>query len=215
MVRSIAYDGYRRMPWRNGLGVTREIAREPQAGEDFAWRLSLAQIEHDCDFSAYPGYRRALVLIGGDRLRLRFQGHGGCTLSPARRGVRFEGAWHTRCAVPEGPCTDLTLIVRDAAGARSPAVLAAPKGLRVTSTRRVQFPRPDHGALFVLEGSVSVTGPQGAPPHCLDTHDTLLVAADSGGRLTVRNRGQGPARLVMLRWRASADGIASPPPMSG
>jgi len=205
VVRSIAYDGYRRMPWRNGLGVTREIAREPQAGEHFAWRLSLAQIEHDCDFSAYPGYRRALVLVSGDRLRLRFQGHGGRSLTPARRCVRFEGEWRTRCAVPEGPCTDLTLIVRDAAGARSPAVVEAPKVLRVAATRRVAFSPADHGALFALEGSVSIAGIDGAPPHRLAPRDTLLVTPDLAGTLTVHNLGQAPAHLVMLRWRASAD----------
>ena len=33
--------GYVAMPWRNGGGVTFEIAREPQTGTDFDWRLSI------------------------------------------------------------------------------------------------------------------------------------------------------------------------------
>src|SRR5215469_6679430 len=71
---------YRSMPWKNGRGVTLEIAREPAAGEEFAWRLSLAQIDADCDLSPYPGYRRALVLVSGNSLQLRFRGHGSSSL---------------------------------------------------------------------------------------------------------------------------------------
>src|SRR5215469_18523053 len=83
----LKYKGYRSMPWKNGRGVTLEIARQPATGEVFSWRLSLAQIDEDCDFSAYPGYRRALVLVTGNSLKLRFRGHGSCSLGPSRRGA--------------------------------------------------------------------------------------------------------------------------------
>src|SRR5690348_12283220 len=106
------YATYRTMPWRNGRGFTLEIAREPATGVDFAWRLSLADIEQDDAFSAYPGYRRALVLVAGSRLQRRFREHGTCVLGSGKRGTRFDGDWETHCAVPEGRCTDLSLIVR-------------------------------------------------------------------------------------------------------
>jgi environmental stress-induced protein Ves len=60
------------MPWRNGQGMTREIAREPAAGENFLWRLSIAEIAASCDFSLFPGYDRTIALIEGAGMLLEF-----------------------------------------------------------------------------------------------------------------------------------------------
>lgn len=193
------------MPWKNGRGVTREIAREPAIGEEFAWRLSLAQIDADCDFSAFPGYRRALVLVTGDNLHLRFKGHGSSSLGPARRGSRFEGDWQTQCAVPHGCCTDLSLIVRRGSAARPACIVRAPLLLRIGSTRRVDLAYGFHCALFALDGSVAVTGSTRARPRSLRTWDTLLLSPGAQRSLTVRNRGPHPAQLVLLRWRPGRD----------
>ena len=42
----IAANEYRRVRWKNGLGWTREILRQPDH-EDWDWRLSIAEIEQD------------------------------------------------------------------------------------------------------------------------------------------------------------------------
>lgn len=193
------------MPWRNGRGVTLEIAREPATGEEFTWRLSLAQIDTDCDFSAYPGYRRALVLAAGDSLRLRFRGHGSRSLGPARRCARFEGDWKTHCAVPEGPCTDLSLIVRGSSVSRPACILRAPMVLRISSTRRVVLAKGLHGALFAIDGSAAVTEFAGARSRSLHTRDTLLLSPGAERILTVRSIGPSSAQLALLRWRAGRD----------
>jgi uncharacterized protein len=57
-------------PWKNGAGLTREIA----IGGDvraFDWRLSIAEVEHDAPFSAFPGIDRCIVLLRGAGMRLR------------------------------------------------------------------------------------------------------------------------------------------------
>lgn len=194
------YKAYRAMPWRNGRGVTLEIAREPAIGEEFAWRLSLADIDTDGEFSAYPGYRRALVLVAGNSLHLRFRGRGNRLLDPSSRGARFEGEWQTHCAIPEGRCTDLSLIVRKGLAAPA-AVVRAPKILSLRSTGRAVLARDLYGALFVLEGSATVTESVGARPRIVHARDTLLLPP--GARRTVRLRrvGEAAARLVFLAWR--------------
>ena len=48
---------YRAMPWKNGQGITHEIAREPAAGDSFLWRLSIAEVAADGDFSLVPRHR--------------------------------------------------------------------------------------------------------------------------------------------------------------
>jgi environmental stress-induced protein Ves len=195
------YQVYRAMPWRNGLGSTLEIAREPVRGEDFAWRLSLADIDRDSDFSAYPGYSRALVLVAGNSLHLRFRGHGNCFLDPARRATRFQGEWKTRCAVPEGRCTDLSLIVRRGPAARPTSVVRAPRMLRLESTGRMILGRDLYGALFVLDGSLAVTESIRARALTVRARDTLLLTPGPQRTLRLRSLGQSAAQCVLLRWR--------------
>jgi environmental stress-induced protein Ves len=189
------------MLWRNGRGSTLEIAREPAIGEEYAWRLSLADIDRDCDFSAYPGYRRALVLVGGNGLRLRFRGHGNCYLDPARPGTRFDGDWKTHCAVPDGRCTDLSLIVRKGSAARPACIVRAPTVLQVRSARRLALPKGLYGALFVLDGSVAIDASLGARRRIVRPRDTLLLSPGPGRILTLRSLGRRPVKLVLLRWR--------------
>src|SRR6202035_3919738 len=54
--RHLARADYIAMPWRNGAGITHEIAREPAHGALFSWRLSLASLQVNGPFSPYPGY---------------------------------------------------------------------------------------------------------------------------------------------------------------
>lgn len=197
----LKHDSYRAMRWRNGRGSTLEIAREPAAGEEFDWRLSLADIEQDGEFSAYPGCRRALVLVAGKSLHLRFQGHGTCSLDPTRRGARFEGEWKTDCAVPDGRCTDLSLIVRTGSAGRRASVVRAPTVLRVASARRVVLSRDLYAALFVLDGAVAVSESTSTRARIVRTHDTLLVSPGRERILTLHARGSAPGQFVLLRWR--------------
>ena len=59
-------------PWKNGGGVTREIACwPPGAGmDDFQWRLSIATIAASGPFSAFPGVDRIIALLDGPGARL-------------------------------------------------------------------------------------------------------------------------------------------------
>ena len=186
------------MPWRNGRGTTLEIAREPARGEGFAWRLSLADIAEDGEFSAYPGYSRALVLVDGLDLRLRYRGHGHSFLTPTRRATRFEGAWQTRCVIPRGRCTDLSLIVHQGTAA---AIVRAPKVLPVKSTRHVALPANLYAAVFVLQGAVAAGEAARIRLPTLRARDTLLFRPGPQRSLLLRNLGRSPGRLVILCWR--------------
>lgn len=54
-------------PWKNGGGVTREVAAVPeQAGLDsFVWRVSIADVAQAGPFSRFAGIDRTLVLLSG------------------------------------------------------------------------------------------------------------------------------------------------------
>ena len=59
-------------PWKNGGGVTREIAcHPPQAGmQNFDWRISIAHIARDGDFSVFAGVDRVITLLEGGGVQL-------------------------------------------------------------------------------------------------------------------------------------------------
>jgi uncharacterized protein len=58
-------------PWKNGAGVTREIAFSGASAADFDWRLSVAEVERDAPFSVFPGVDRCITLLRGAGMRLR------------------------------------------------------------------------------------------------------------------------------------------------
>ena len=192
---------YRAMPWRNGKGMTLEIARDPATGEAFTWRLSLADIAQDGPFSAYPGYRRALVLVHGDDLRLRFHRHGTQRLSPARRGTRFEGEWHTACAIPHGPCTDLSLIVHKGSAGSPACIVRAPSVLAVTAPRTLVLSPELYSALFILEGCAGIRESGQRRARLARPRDVLLIPPGAGRALLLDSRGPTPAKIAVLRWR--------------
>jgi uncharacterized protein len=105
---------YIAVPWKNGGGVTREIHREPQAPEPFAWRLSLATVDSRGPFSRFDGYERTLVFVRGAGMMLSFTGHGESRLTSAGQMVSFDGSWDTLGSPLDGPCTDLNLMVAKA-----------------------------------------------------------------------------------------------------
>ena len=60
-------------PWKNGAGLTRELAVEPQGAgtTGFDWRISIAEVARDAPFSAFPGVDRCITLLQGAGMRLR------------------------------------------------------------------------------------------------------------------------------------------------
>lgn len=96
-------------PWRNGTGVTRQLATGVVDGE-LAWRVSIARIDVPGAFSTWPGMHRSLTLLTGDQLVLTVRGNEREVL----RGHTFEfsGDAEVACALPGGPVEVLNLMTR-------------------------------------------------------------------------------------------------------
>lgn len=101
---------YRRERWRNGLGWTREILRLPAQGDDWALRLSVAEIEQDAAFSAFPGVERELVLLRGNGVRLRFEDGRVAEVLPPHGRVRFAGEETLHGELVDGTTHDFNLM---------------------------------------------------------------------------------------------------------
>jgi environmental stress-induced protein Ves len=105
-------DALRVMEWANGGGTTREVAVWPPAAglDDFDWRISLAEVSRDGDFSSFAGIDRILALIEGGAMDLTIDGvrHRLVPLQP----VVFRGESSTSCTIGGGPTRDLNVMTR-------------------------------------------------------------------------------------------------------
>jgi environmental stress-induced protein Ves len=106
------------VPWKNGGGVTREIACYP-AGADlqsFEWRISIADITHDGPFSDFSGIDRVITLLSGKGVRLVSQqgeksdiDH---LLDEPFQPFYFSGDLPITADLLDGPCQDFNVMTR-------------------------------------------------------------------------------------------------------
>ncbi len=101
-------------PWRNGGGQTRELLAWP-AGPDWTIRVSVADIERDGPFSAFPGVERWFAILEGRGVLLGLT-EGTRRVVVGDPPVRFNGAPPPTCALIEGPVRDFNLMVRGGTG---------------------------------------------------------------------------------------------------
>ncbi|MBU6298666.1 MAG: HutD family protein, partial [Alphaproteobacteria bacterium] len=101
------------MAWKNGLGVTAEIAVYPEGSglDSFAWRVSMARVAGDGPFSLFANIDRRLAVLEG-RLRLEITGRPPLELSPGSPPVEFPGDVPVNAGVADGPVTDLNVMTR-------------------------------------------------------------------------------------------------------
>ena len=102
-------------PWKNGAGLTREIAVAPQAAghADFDWRISLAEVERDAPFSAFPGIDRCITLLRGAGMRLASaDGTLEHRLDKPLTPFRFPGELALNATVIDGSCSDFNVMTR-------------------------------------------------------------------------------------------------------
>ena len=96
------------IPWKNGGGVTREIARHDRDGQ-LVWRLSIADVVSEGPFSAFPGLQRILTVIEGEGMVLERPDR---TAIAATRfdPIAFSGDDAINGLLPHGPCRDFNVI---------------------------------------------------------------------------------------------------------
>lgn len=100
------------VPWKNGGGLTREIAVWPPGADfdTFHWRVSMAEVREAGPFSVFPGIDRTLAVLRG-RLRLTI-GDGRVELGPSDPPYAFLGDVPCHGEPIHGPVTDLNVMTR-------------------------------------------------------------------------------------------------------
>lgn len=103
---------YQRTRWKNDGGWTTEIARRPLAADssDFRWRVSIADIETDGPFSAFPGIDRELLLLAGNGMDVDIDERAPVRLTQRFQHIRFAGEDSVVCRLLAGPTRDFNVM---------------------------------------------------------------------------------------------------------
>ncbi|EIL90614.1 HutD/Ves family protein [Rhodanobacter spathiphylli] len=103
-------------PWKNGLGRTREIAVHPALahGDDFDWRVSIAEVDSAAPFSLFPGIDRQIVLLDGAGFTMTLDDGRVHALTTPFAPFAFAGETEVAVSLAGGPTRDFNLMLRRA-----------------------------------------------------------------------------------------------------
>jgi environmental stress-induced protein Ves len=142
-------------PWRNGGGVTRELAAWPAQGE-WQWRMSVAEVGSSGPFSRFDGITRWFAVLQGAGVVLTVHtpcdsGESGANehrLTQNEPPLCFDGSAATECQLINGPTQDFNLMVRDSG---LPARM-----LRVHGNFQTAVSAPKTIAIYAIDSRASV-----------------------------------------------------------
>ncbi len=105
MYRFIPKDQFVTSAWKNGGGVTHEIATD---AADWGWRFSIAEVASDGPFSRFDGMARILTVIAGAGLDLHHAD--GVIAARLMQPVAFSGDMAIDCRRVAGAVQDFNVI---------------------------------------------------------------------------------------------------------
>lgn len=146
----IRFDELKAVPWKNGLGITRQIAVFPAGAsmEDFVWRVSIADVDTASPFSVFPGIDRVIVLLAGDGFTMTIDGARTHALTTPCEPFAFAGEARVEVSLAGGATRDFNLMVRRGAARGRVDVLRGP----------ATFDGIDARLLHVAHGEATIDG---------------------------------------------------------
>lgn len=168
--RHIRYADLKPAPWKNGGGVTREIAIGPEGagvGGEFLWRLSIAEVATSGPFSVFPGIDRTLTVLDGAGIKLDFAEGDDLVIDVKWRPASFDGGRACEGRLIGGPITDFNVMTR------RPGVAHRVRFVKLSGETLTESLENEVTALLLLSGEVVVES--GAVRTALAPLDTLLI----------------------------------------
>jgi environmental stress-induced protein Ves len=165
---------YRRMPWKNGGGVTIDIAdayrpgAEPGGWEGMLWRFGRTRIVEPGPFSDLSGYERILTVVGGRGLVLEVADGAAIDVRSPLTPVRFPGEARITSRLEAGPVEVVNLIA-DRARAIDVAILTDAEARPLASGVHVLY-APTDPVTVEIDGA----------PHALAADHALRIDSGAG-----------------------------------
>ncbi len=170
----------RRVPWRNGMGTTTEIAVEALDDARFLWRVSIADVAAAGPFSNFSGYDRLIAVIDGVGMALTVDGGDPVVRRRMDPAFAFSGDATVDCALLDGAIRDFNLMVNRASATGALDLLTG--AARHACVADVTLVHALNGSATVQLDGVQVDGVQvdaGEPIAVPPGHTLLLRGADA------------------------------------
>lgn len=132
--------------WKNGGGITHEIARDDDAA-GIRWRLSIAEVASDGPFSRFDGIDRIILMLNGNGFCLHGVGANPERIEQRWQPFAFAGETAIQCTLVDGPVRDFNVM------SRRGAVSARLQVLRLNAERQVAA-ITEQTLVFVASGQV-------------------------------------------------------------
>jgi environmental stress-induced protein Ves len=185
--------GFRRTPWKNGGGVSTDIAdcyrpdATPGAWEGVIWRLGRTRIVAPGPFSDLTGYERLQVVIAGRGLVL-VTPDAEIDLREPFRPMRYDGATPIVTRLEHGPVEVVNLIAERALCDIALVVLKSGESAEL---------RPGLHLLHAPDGDVG--GEAGGQAFEIKAGDALRIETDEPCRLLLARAGLALCATVIRR----------------
>jgi uncharacterized protein len=175
----LAQSEYRRMRWKNGAGWTSEITLENAIDGEFLWRISIADIDADSDFSIFPSIDRTLVVLSGGGMVLDLAGAESVELRPLEKPLVFAGEERIRARLSAGPTRDFNVMTRRAAFTHQLRIHRSGASLSVTRNEDTAlFFHITSGTLWGAMAGDSWLVPRGTPATIELPADVALIVVE-------------------------------------
>lgn len=178
---ALAPASYRRTPWKNGGGVTVDIAdayrpgATPGGWSGLVWRFGRTAITTPAPFSDLSGCDRVQVVVQGRGLVLRVSDGRAIDLREPWRPARFSGDWAITSELGAGPVEVLNLIGDREAVALDLRVLRAGEAVEAARGDHVLYAPADEVRARIGEAPVTL-----APDHAVRFAARETVRVEAG-----------------------------------
>ncbi len=178
------------VPWKNGGGTTTELSQGSAiaSGQDWSWRISIADVEKSGPFSIFAGIDRITCVVDGDGMDLRHEDGSVVALEPSQP-VAYDGGASVLGELRNTPIRNFNVMVDRRFFRSAMSIVQGPDTVTVqTAYGKTMF-------IHMLHGQCSVT-PADRPSDTLNTLESLVV--EDHGEVRVQLEPTARAAIVHL-----------------
>jgi uncharacterized protein len=182
--RIIRPEEYITVPWKNGRGVTTELAvGYSESGQPYLWRISIAGVTEDGPFSDFSGYDRILVMLEGKGVRLDHSDGSVNELKTTSDIALFKGELLTSARLTEGGIKDFNVMTLISKCKAEVSLIARGGKIEIKGCENFFYAKNSDAYLTIGDNELSI--PEG---HLLSIKPETVVCAEliSGELIAVK-----------------------------